>query len=222
MTHPLLTVELVHQAADLVRETGKATVSHVQRHLKIGYTLAYEVIESLERSGIITEADHIGHREIVERGNEAIFRRAYQAKKAGALSEDVGEMTKGYRPGPGYMDLASKQYGLEPPRLMDYLKPPEEAISAALALSPMDTAPKDGRPVLLKFKDDLTQYDPEGRISRWAGLWFVGVWPNKWGWCYAGPLGQGGFDDRWLEGWYRHPLMLNAKTAEEKDAENVK
>ena len=75
----------------------------------------------------------------------------------------------------------------------------------------MATAPKDGTSCLLKFKDDLANYDPNGigRLDRFQGKQFVGRWPGKagdeydYGWNFAAPVGHGGIDDRWLVGWMR-------------------
>jgi DNA segregation ATPase FtsK/SpoIIIE-like protein len=70
-------VELTLAATEFVEAGGRASVSAIQRHFKIGYPLAYEVIETMERSGIISEADHIGHRFVVPKENRKIFRDAY-------------------------------------------------------------------------------------------------------------------------------------------------
>jgi hypothetical protein len=72
----------------------------------------------------------------------------------------------------------------------------------------MDSAPHDGTPVLLKFKDDLSQYDKCDHYSmtKWNGLYFVGR--NRGDiqeWGFAAPVGQGGFPDAWLDGWQPLP-----------------
>ena len=45
------------EAVELVRRTQKATISHVQRHLRIGYNRAARIIEDMEREGIIGPQD---------------------------------------------------------------------------------------------------------------------------------------------------------------------
>ena len=49
--------EKYDEAVELVRRTQKATISHVQRHLRIGYNRAARIIEDMEREGIIGPAD---------------------------------------------------------------------------------------------------------------------------------------------------------------------
>lgn len=45
------------EAVELVRRTQRATISHVQRHLRIGYNRAARIIEDMEREGIIGPQD---------------------------------------------------------------------------------------------------------------------------------------------------------------------
>jgi len=73
---------------------------------------------------------------------------------------------------------------------------------------PMETSPMGtGEPVLLKFKDELSQYAgyDGARLERWQGLQFVGRSPHKdhkrMGWQFAAPVGHGGFPNAWLDGW---------------------
>jgi len=64
--------------------------------------------------------------------------------------------------------------------------------------SPIESAPKDGTPVLLKFKNDLSKYT----MGKWDGLVFVGrSRDDTMEWGFAAPVGCGGFPDAWLEGW---------------------
>ncbi|MCU7917105.1 MAG: hypothetical protein KZQ95_01950 [Candidatus Thiodiazotropha sp. (ex Epidulcina cf. delphinae)] len=77
----------------------------------------------------------------------------------------------------------------------DEVYPPVER----LVINPMTSAPKDGTPVLLKFKSDLEGVGQR----RWRGLLFVGSHKGDcWNWGFAAPVGQGGFPDDWMEGWY--------------------
>ena len=62
---------LFDQAVAIVAREGKCSTSFIQRHLSIGYNKAAKLVEQMEREGIITQANHVGKREIlVRRTNE--------------------------------------------------------------------------------------------------------------------------------------------------------
>lgn len=67
---------------------------------------------------------------------------------------------------------------------------------------PMSGAPKDGTPVLLRFKKKLDL----PRLEQWQDRVFVG---RNHGdvllWGFAAPVGAGGFPDEWLIGWQPIP-----------------
>lgn len=80
--------ELYRAAIALVtKEDGKASTSYVQRHLQIGYNRAAELMERMEREGIIGPADHAGKREVLSRGDER--------QLADALNGDDDKPTEG-------------------------------------------------------------------------------------------------------------------------------
>ncbi|QJC27749.1 DNA translocase FtsK [Anaplasma platys] len=56
---------LYERAVALVLRDRKTSVSYVQRQLRIGYNRAANLVERMEREGIITPAGHMGKREIV-------------------------------------------------------------------------------------------------------------------------------------------------------------
>ena len=58
---------LFDQAVDVVTREGKASTSFIQRHLSIGYNRAAKLIEQMEREGVISEANHVGKREVLAR-----------------------------------------------------------------------------------------------------------------------------------------------------------
>jgi S-DNA-T family DNA segregation ATPase FtsK/SpoIIIE len=49
--------EKYEEAVELVRRTGRATISHLQRHLRIGYNRSARIIEDMEREGVIGPQD---------------------------------------------------------------------------------------------------------------------------------------------------------------------
>lgn len=56
---------LYDEAVAFVTQTRKASISSVQRKLKIGYNRAARMIESMEAAGVITQAGHNGAREVL-------------------------------------------------------------------------------------------------------------------------------------------------------------
>lgn len=56
---------LYDEAVAFVTETRKASISSVQRKLRIGYNRAARLIETMEASGVITTAGHNGSREVL-------------------------------------------------------------------------------------------------------------------------------------------------------------
>ena len=53
------------EAVNFVIETRKASISSVQRKLRIGYNRAARMIETMERAGVITEMGSNGSREVL-------------------------------------------------------------------------------------------------------------------------------------------------------------
>ena len=56
---------LYDQAVAIVLETRRASVSGVQRRLKIGYNRAARLVEAMERSGLVSPMDSSGNREVL-------------------------------------------------------------------------------------------------------------------------------------------------------------
>ncbi len=61
--------EKYDQAVAIVTETGQASISMVQRRLRVGYNRAARMIEMMEREGIVGPADGSRPREVLARGN---------------------------------------------------------------------------------------------------------------------------------------------------------
>ncbi len=59
--------ERYDDAVALVTQQGQASISMVQRHLRIGYNRAARIIETMEREGIIGPADGAKPREVLVR-----------------------------------------------------------------------------------------------------------------------------------------------------------
>ncbi len=58
---------LYDQAVSLVAREGKASTSFIQRHLQIGYNRAAKLIEQMEKAGVVSQANHVGKREVLVR-----------------------------------------------------------------------------------------------------------------------------------------------------------
>lgn len=57
--------ELYNKAMDLIKTEGKASTSFLQRKLQIGYNRAARIMETMEKEGIVGQANHVGKREIL-------------------------------------------------------------------------------------------------------------------------------------------------------------
>jgi len=64
--------ELYDQAVAIVLKNRRASISLVQRHLRIGYNRAARLLEQMEQSGLVSTMQSNGNREIlVPAGNNA-------------------------------------------------------------------------------------------------------------------------------------------------------
>ena len=57
--------ELYDQAVRIVTESRRASVSGIQRRLKIGYNRAARMVEEMERAGVVGELQSNGSREVL-------------------------------------------------------------------------------------------------------------------------------------------------------------
>ena len=53
------------QAVELISREQKASTSFIQRHLQIGYNRAARIIDQMEEEGLISDANHVGRREVL-------------------------------------------------------------------------------------------------------------------------------------------------------------
>ena len=57
--------ELYQQALEIIRSEGKASTSFLQRKLQIGYNRAARIIDMMEADGVVSQANHVGKREVL-------------------------------------------------------------------------------------------------------------------------------------------------------------
>jgi len=60
--------ERYDEAVALVTQTRQASISMIQRHLRIGYNRAARIIETMEKEGIVGPSDGAKPREVLVRG----------------------------------------------------------------------------------------------------------------------------------------------------------
>ena len=56
---------LYRKAVQIVAESQKASTSYIQRQLRIGYNNAARLIERMEKDGLVSQADHVGRRDVL-------------------------------------------------------------------------------------------------------------------------------------------------------------
>lgn len=59
--------DMYDKAVDIVLREQKASISFIQRHLRIGYNSAARLMERMEKEGVVSPANHVGKREILGR-----------------------------------------------------------------------------------------------------------------------------------------------------------
>ena len=57
--------ELIGKSIDLIKNSGKASTSYLQRNFQIGYNKAARIMEALEQRGVVSPPNHAGKREIL-------------------------------------------------------------------------------------------------------------------------------------------------------------
>lgn len=61
---------LYDQAVDVVLKNRRASISLVQRHLRIGYNRSARLIEAMEKAGLVSAMDGRGGREVIAKRPE--------------------------------------------------------------------------------------------------------------------------------------------------------
>jgi S-DNA-T family DNA segregation ATPase FtsK/SpoIIIE len=64
--------EKYDEAVALISKTRQASISMIQRHLRIGYNRAARIIEMMEKEGIVGPSDGAKPREVLIRGYDKI------------------------------------------------------------------------------------------------------------------------------------------------------
>ena len=57
--------ELYNRAIEIVQLEGRASTSFIQRSLKIGYNRAANIMDQMEKEGVVSKPNHVGKREIL-------------------------------------------------------------------------------------------------------------------------------------------------------------
>ena len=58
------------EAVEIVLRSKKASISYVQRNLRIGYNRAARIIEDMEKAGLVTPMQNNGNREVIVKNND--------------------------------------------------------------------------------------------------------------------------------------------------------
>jgi S-DNA-T family DNA segregation ATPase FtsK/SpoIIIE len=82
------TDERYDDALELVARTRQASISMVQRHLRIGYNRAARIIEKMEREGVVGPSDGVKPREVLISNFERRDPAAAKARGASSKAED--------------------------------------------------------------------------------------------------------------------------------------
>ena len=62
---------LYDQAVEIVLKNKRASISLVQRHLRIGYNRAARLVEQMESAGLVSSMSSSGSREILAPNNDS-------------------------------------------------------------------------------------------------------------------------------------------------------
>ena len=82
--------DLLEEAIRLVAQTQTASVSMVQRRLRVGYTRAGRLIDMLERRGVISGYEGSKPRQVlITRGRRVARARRRRRRRAGAATADA-------------------------------------------------------------------------------------------------------------------------------------
>ena len=60
------TDDLYSKAVDIVIKQQKVSTSYIQRYLQIGYNRAARIVDQMEANGEVSQANHVGKREVLK------------------------------------------------------------------------------------------------------------------------------------------------------------
>lgn len=87
--------DLLDEAEEVVRDFGKASISLLQRRLRIGYSRAARLIDLLEEHGVIGHAEQGGRaREVLDEHNGGYDRRGGEGRTLADEAVDILEEEK--------------------------------------------------------------------------------------------------------------------------------
>lgn len=84
---------LYQEALSFVQSTRRASISAVQRHLKIGYNRAARMLEQLETEGVVTAINSTGAREVIAKAEQHPVDKILEQGEAGStiLGKEFGD-----------------------------------------------------------------------------------------------------------------------------------
>lgn len=84
---------LYQEALTFVRDTRRAAISAVQRHLKIGYNRAARMLEQMETEGVVTAINSTGAREVITQDEQHPVDQILEQGDAGStiLGKEFGD-----------------------------------------------------------------------------------------------------------------------------------
>lgn len=71
-TEKNLVDEKYDEAVEIVTSSGQASISGLQRRLRIGYNRAARMIEQMEKDGVVTPTDGMGRRQVIARNYDSM------------------------------------------------------------------------------------------------------------------------------------------------------
>ncbi|MTI13809.1 DNA translocase FtsK [Sansalvadorimonas verongulae] len=86
---------LYQDAVSFVMESGKASISAIQRHLKTGYNRSAHMVDAMEATGVVSAASKDGTRTVLARSEGQIYRHTCDAcgwKESSTIEEELKAM----------------------------------------------------------------------------------------------------------------------------------
>lgn len=109
--------DMLAQAEEIVRQTGRGSISAVQRHLRIGYNRAARLMEQLEAKGVVGPVDAQGARELLKAAPTLVDERAHAAATSptNGLAEPTQAQKEAGNYAKGHVRVAGLDLAIENP-----------------------------------------------------------------------------------------------------------